>query len=305
MLLPSPLEEITLPLFKEKGLTVYVKRDDLIHPEISGNKWRKLKYNLQEADKQKLKTLLTFGGAYSNHIAASAAVGKLFDRNIIGVIRGEETLPLNPTLQQATEDGMQLFYASRSEYKKKNSTNFIELLKQVFGDFYLIPEGGGNKLGVKGCQDIVTEIDEDFDYILTDCGTGATLAGICNALTGKQKVIGIPVLKGGEFIEDEVKTLLEDDYLNVKDKLELQTAYHFGGYAKYTMELIDFMRDFYTKTKIKTDPIYTGKLFYAFMDLVKKNHFPQGSKIVVVHTGGLQGISGFEERFGFKIYEDN
>ena len=304
MLIPSPLEAINYPLFTEKQINVYVKRDDLIHAEISGNKWRKLKYNLIAAKAQNKNTILTFGGAYSNHISATAAVGKKFDFKTIGVIRGEETLPLNPTLLQAEKDGMRFLYVSRTDYRKKHTPEFIDKLKEELGDFYIIPEGGGNKLGVKGCNDIVNEIDIDFNYILTDCGTGATLAGICEVLKVNQKAIGIPVLKGGEFIKDEVKTMwLGDAYTRIESQYSLETGYHFGGYAKYKPELIEFMRGFYTQTNIKTDPIYTGKLFYALVDLAKKDYFKRGSTIVVVHTGGLQGIKGFEKRHGFSIFD--
>lgn len=302
MLLPSPLQEISLPLFQDKKLQVFVKRDDLIDPIISGNKWRKLKYNLAKAEEGGHDTILTFGGAYSNHIAATARVGKLYNYKTIGVIRGEETLPLNPTLEQAAQDGMHLHYVSRSDYKLKEQSDFIEGLRNEFGNFYLVPEGGGNKLGVKGCTDIVNEIEIDFDYILSDCGTGATLAGIVSALSKNQRAVGIPVLKSGGFIRDEVKQYLKDEVEGFDNKYELMLDYHFGGYAKYKPELIEFMRWFYQETGIKTDPIYTGKLFYALVDLVKNNYFPENTKIVVVHTGGLQGISGFEDRFGFKIY---
>ena len=303
MLIPSPLESINYPLFTEKQINVYVKRDDLIHAEISGNKWRKLKYNLIAAKAQNKNTILTFGGAYSNHISATGATGKKNGFKTIGVIRGEETLPLNPTLLQAEKDGMRFLYVSRTDYRKKNTTEFINKLKEKLGDFYIIPEGGGNKLGVKGCNDIVNEIDIDFNYILTDCGTGATLAGICEVLEVNQKAIGIPVLKGGEFINDEVKLWLGDAYTRVENQYSLETGYHFGGYAKYKPELIEFMRGFYTQTNIKTDPIYTGKLFYALVDLAKKDYFKRGSTIVVVHTGGLQGIKGFEKRHGFSIFD--
>jgi len=303
MQIPSPLEELHLPLFEEKKITVFIKRDDLIHPEISGNKWRKLKLNIEKAKSLNKNTILTFGGAYSNHIAATAAVGKLFNLKTIGIIRGEETLPLNPTIEQAKDAGMEIKYISRSEYKKKNENDYINKLTETHGDFYLIPEGGGNTEGVMGCKDIVTEIDVNFDYILTDCGTGATLAGIYTGLKANQKAIGIPVLKGGEFIKNELEYFLEKDFQSLKEKVILKCDYHFGGYAKYKPELIEFMRYFYLETGIKTDPIYTGKLFYAFQDLVYKDYFPEKSKIIIVHTGGLQGISGFEKRHNFDIYE--
>ncbi len=305
MNIPSPIQKLDSPLFKEKEVEVWIKRDDLIHTEISGNKWRKLKYNLEKCKAGNYKSLLTFGGAYSNHILATAKIG--FDHNIktIGIIRGEEHLPLNPTLQQSIEFGMELHYTSRTDYRKKAEQQYLFQLKKQFNNPYIIPEGGGNIEGVLGCKDIVEEINFDFDYILTDCGTGATLAGLNLALKPHQKAIGIPVLKGGEFINKEVShfyKLLNTDYSTL-NKIDLALDYHFGGYAKHKQELIDFMRSFYKQTTIKTDPIYTGKLFFGFMDLVKKDYFPRGSKVVVVHTGGLQGIEGFEKRYKFKLYQ--
>lgn len=304
MNIPSPIHALHLPLFDEKEVSVWIKRDDLIHDEISGNKWRKLKYNLAAFQKGNYNSILTFGGAYSNHILATAKVG--FDNKVetIAIIRGEEQLPLNPTLKRSVELGMKIHYVSRTEYREKDTVQFLDKVKEKFGNVYIIPEGGGNKEGVLGCKEIVNEIDVDFDYILTDCGTGATLAGISLALTANQKAIGIPVLKGGDFILDEVNNyveLLNEDTSKIKN-IELATDYHFGGYAKHKPELIEFMRLFYTQTGIKTDPVYTGKLFYGLLDLIKNDHFPKESKIVVVHTGGLQGIAGFEERYKMKIF---
>ena len=304
MQIPSPLEKLELPIFEEKQLKVWVKRDDLIHPEISGNKWRKLKHNIQKYKNGNYKALLTFGGAYSNHILATAKVGFDFGIHTIGIIRGEEHLPLNPTLKKSTELGMEIQYVSRSDYKEKHTEDYKEKLKKEFGNVFIVPEGGGNVEGVLGCKDIVMEIEQDFDYILTDCGTGTTLAGIGLALKEHQKVIGIPVLKGGGFIENEVRNFyaqIEKAELFLP-QIELETAYHFGGYAKHKPELLSFMRSFYEQTNVKTDPVYTGKLFYGFMDLVQKNRFPPHSKIVVVHTGGLQGIEGFEKRYKLSIY---
>lgn len=304
MNIPSPIQKLELPIFHEKEVSVWVKRDDLIHDEISGNKWRKLKHNVNTFQKGSYDSILTFGGAYSNHILATAKVGVDNQIKTIAIIRGEEQLPLNPTLRRSKELGMKIFYVSRTEYKEKNMEIFLAKIRKQFGNAYIIPEGGGNKEGVLGCKDIVNEINVDFDFILTDCGTGATLAGISLALSHNQKVIGLPVLKGGSFILDEVKNyyqLLNKDSTKVQN-IELVTDYHFGGYAKHKPELITFMRSFYEETRIKTDPIYTGKLFYGFMDLVKKDYFPKGSTIIVVHTGGLQGIAGFEERYNINIF---
>lgn len=305
MKIPSPLHELKLSILEEKKVKVWIKRDDLIHDEISGNKWRKLKLNVEAFQKGSYKAILTFGGAYSNHILATAKVGADYNIPTISIIRGEEQLPLNPTLKRSKELGMEIHYISRSAYREKDKIEFLDKIKEQFGNVYIIPEGGGNIEGVLGCKDIVTELDENFNYILTDCGTGATLAGISLALNKNQKAIGVPVLKGGSFILGEVKNYYQllGEGLSSLENIELATGYHFGGYAKHKPELIDFMRSFYTETGIKTDPVYTGKLFFALMDLLKLDYFPKGSKMIVVHTGGLQGIAGFEERYKTVIYQ--
>ncbi len=304
MLLPSPLEQLHLSLFEEKKVEVWIKRDDLIHDEISGNKWRKLKYNVQTFQEGNYDTILTFGGAYSNHILATAKVGFDFKIPTIGIIRGEEQLPLNPTLARAKELGMQLHYSSRTEYKEKDNPTYLQQLQQQFGAIYIIPEGGGNTQGVLGCKDILSEIKTNFNYIVTDCGTGATLAGLAVGLKKHQKAIGIPVLKGGEFILQEVKKYYQLMEVNLAqiEQIDLATDYHFGGYAKYKPELLEFMRSFYLQTGIKTDPVYTGKLCYGVLDLIAKDYFPPQSKIIILHTGGFQGIAGFEKRYKIKIY---
>ncbi len=199
MQIPSPLQELRLPIFSEKKLKVWIKRDDLIHSEISGNKWRKLKYNIQKYKEGNYDSLLTFGGAYSNHILATAKVGFDFKIKTIGIIRGEEHLPLNPTLKKSVELGMELQYVSRSDYREKHKKEFTEKLKKELGEVYIIPEGGGNLEGVLGCKKIVEEIEQDFDYILTDCGTGATLAGIGLALKKTSKSNWHPCFKRREI----------------------------------------------------------------------------------------------------------
>jgi 1-aminocyclopropane-1-carboxylate deaminase len=295
MNIPSPLTEIHDSLFKKAEITVYIKRDDLIHPYISGNKWRKLKYNIQEAIQQKKDTVLTFGGAYSNHIQATAFSAKYFGINSIGIIRGEYTEPLNPTLQTAMDNGMKIFYLNRLAYrqKEKKLEEILQKLEINNESFYIIPEGGYNKKGARGCAEIISEIEIDFDYFITACGTGTTLAGISSNLKSHQKAIGIPVLKGGEFIHNNLSQLTE----NKSHSVELFCDYHFGGYAKYTDELMTFIQDFYHKHTITLDPIYTGKMIYAFYDKVKQGYFPKNSVIILLHTGGLQGIDGFNKRF--------
>lgn len=302
--IPSPLHPIYDPLFDQKRVSVFFKRDDLIHPDISGNKWRKLKYNLLAA---KGKSILTFGGAYSNHIAASAAACNNQSVKSIGIIRGERPKILNNTLILSEQNGMELHFISREEYKRKNDQDFIEELKRKFNDPYIIPEGGSNIEGLLGCKEVLDEIDIDFDYILSAVGTGTTLAGICSSLKKDQKSIGISVLKGAEYLEDEVATFL-NEYLGKKEavevlkNMELNHDYHFGGYAKIKPELIDLMNEFYSTFNIKTDPIYSGKSLYALYDMIKNDRFEVGSKIIYYHCGGLQGIEGMKNRYGINLF---
>ena len=275
-----------------KGIPLTVKREDQLHPEISGNKYRKLKYNILEAQKQQKKTLLTFGGAYSNHIAATAAAGKEYGFNTIGIIRGDELkdkVSENPTLTYAQSCGMKFKFISRSDYRKKEEISFIEALEKEFGDFYMIPEGGTNDLAVKGCEEILTKDDVDFDYICTCVGTGGTIAGIINSAKARQKVLGFSALKG-DFLEEEIRKY------TALNGWQLITDYHFGGYGKIKPELITFMNEFKEKTGISLDPIYTGKMLFGIIDMIKKNNIDKNSKILVIHTGGLQGIKGINAK---------
>lgn len=267
-------------------IEVYVKREDVLHSEISGNKFRKLKYNLIEAQKLGLTKLLTFGGAYSNHIAAVAAAGKEFGFETIGVIRGEELQEKyqeNPTLKKASENGMQFEFITRTQYRDKNNAVFLDQLKNKFGDFYLIPEGGTNELAVKGCKEILTDDDERFDFICCAVGTGGTISGIINSLKPHQQAIGFPALKG-DFLTEDIKKYAENSQWN------LVTDYHFGGYAKINDELKQFMKQFFKKYLITLDPVYTSKTFFGVIDLISKGYFKLDSKILIIHTGGLQGL---------------
>jgi 1-aminocyclopropane-1-carboxylate deaminase len=271
-----------------KGISLVIKREDLIHPFVSGNKFRKLKYNLRQAKIENQTTLLTFGGAYSNHIAAVAYAGKENDFKTIGVIRGDELtdkIDDNPTLKFAQECGMQLVFVSRDNYRLKSAPSFLEQLEQQYGSFYLVPEGGTNALAIKGCEEILTNEDTVFDYIGCAVGTGGTISGIINSALPHQKVLGFPALKG-DFLQDEIRNFVRND------NWELITDYHFGGYAKVNDELIDFINWFFEKTTIPLDPVYTGKMVFGIFDLIEKNYFPENSKILLIHTGGLQGIQG-------------
>lgn len=288
--LNSPLQKITDETLTHFSINLYIKRDDLIHPEISGNKWRKLKYNIEAAKKRNLSAILTFGGTYSNHIAATASAGKDFGIKSIGIIRGEETFPLNPTLSLAKQCGMELHYMDRTTYREKETEKVVNQLKEKFDDFWLVPEGGYNKKGALGCEEIIDEIDINFDYICTACGTATTLSGIINAIDKNQTALGFSALKGGEFLHENITKLTN------KKNYQLITDYHFGGYAKYKPELIDFIHRFKTTHNIQLDPIYTGKMMFGIYDLIKQNYFQKNTTIIAVHTGGLQGIAGFNER---------
>lgn len=285
-----------IPIVFSNNITVHIKREDLIHPIVSGNKFRKLKYNLLDAKDQNKGTLLTFGGAFSNHIAAVAYTGHQNSLKTIGVIRGQELdnqEKLNPTLLFAQSCGMQLEFVSREAYRQKNEESFLSMLKNKFGDFYLIPEGGTNSLAIKGCEEILTVHDAVFDHICCSIGTGGTISGIINSANLNQKVLGFPALKGN-FLKDEIRIFVQNE------NWELITDYHFGGYGKVNEDLIAFINQFYKSTQIPLDPIYTGKMVYGVLDLIAKNYFPANSKILLIHTGGLQGITGMNEKLSRK-----
>ena len=278
------------------SISMHIKREDLIHPFVSGNKFRKLKYNLLQATAENQETLLTFGGAFSNHIAAVAFAGNEKGFKTIGIIRGDELaskVSENPTLLFAQNCGMQLEFISREDYRLKSEVSFLENLKQKFGGFYHIPEGGTNDLAIKGCEEILTSEDADFDYICCSVGTGGTISGIINSVLPHQKVFGFPALKG-DFLKEEIRNFVQND------NWELVTDYHFGGYAKVNAELTVFINHFYLENQIPLDPIYTGKMVFGVIDLIKKNYFPAKSKILLIHTGGIQGIQGMNMKLKSK-----
>lgn len=279
-----------LPLQKN-GITLGIRREDLIHPFISGNKYRKLKYNLRQAKAENQTTLLTFGGAFSNHIAAVAFAGKELDFKTIGIIRGDELrdkIQENPTLRFAQENGMQFDFVSRNDYSNKEMPEFIEQLKQKFGSFYLIPEGGTNDLAIQGCEEILTKEDSQFDYICCAVGTGGTISGLINASLPHQKVLGFPALKG-DFLKEEIRKFAQNQ------NWDLISEYHFGGYGKIDLELINFINNFNQSNNIPLDPVYTSKMAFGVFDLIAKDYFPSNSKILLIHTGGLQGIQGMNQ----------
>jgi 1-aminocyclopropane-1-carboxylate deaminase len=271
------------------GIELFIKREDWLHPIISGNKFRKLKYNIQEAKKLGHTALLTFGGAFSNHILAVAGAGAEFGFTTIGIIRGEELeskIAENPTLAKAKELGMQFYFVSRTAYRDKEKTLFVNHLKEIFGNFYLIPEGGTNELAVIGCEEILTDADKEyFTHITCAVGTGGTISGLINSSGQKQQIIGFSSLKGA-FLSDVICNFV------LKTNWNINEAYHFGGYGKVNDELISFLNSFYNQTAIPLDPVYTGKMVFGVLNLIEKAYFPNNSKILMIHTGGLQGIKG-------------
>lgn len=283
-----PTIEIDSSLFGMGKVSLFVKREDLLHPFVSGNKFRKLKYNLLEAQNLQFDTVLTFGGAFSNHIVATAVAAQEMGLKSIGIIRGEEVAGKthqNPTLSFAKKCGMRLYFVTREDYRLKEKEKFLTGLKLHLGPFYLIPEGGSNSLAVKGCEEILTKSDFSFDYICVSVGTGGTMAGIVKASKESQKVIGFSALKG-TFQTSEI-----EKYCN-KSNFEITDSYCFGGYGKIDTDLVRFMNDFKKKTQIPLDPVYTGKMMYGILDLIKKGYFKENCRILAIHTGGLQGVAG-------------
>lgn len=287
----SPVHQVTNPLFDEHGVTVFLKRDDLIHPMISGNKWRKLKYLLKNAQDKQKNHLVTFGGAYSNHLLATAGAAAKFGFKATGIVRGEEVK--NDTLFLCKLHGMQLMFTDRDSYRDKQA-----LFHKYFGDdedAIFIDEGGASAEGALGCSELVDELTDAYDHIFCACGTGTTAAGIINGLNNHQlktQFNAVPVFKNGGFIKDEI-----DRFLTAPAEYSLHTDYHFGGYGKATDELIGFIKQFVATTGIVIEPIYTGKMVYALYDLIGKGYFKTGSKILAIHSGGIWGLLGMKDRF--------
>lgn len=292
---PSPVHALVSAKIAEAGVELFIKRDDLLHPLVSGNKWRKLKYNVQEMQRLQQDTMLTFGGAFSNHIYAVAAAGKLFDFKTIGLIRGEAHSPLNPTLAYAASCGMQLEYVDRNSYRAKDETEFLENLKSQYGNCYILPEGGSNQLALAGCRELVEEININFDYICVACGTGATLSGIAQGLNAEQTALGFAALKATNYFENQLNFFLGND-IRQHHHVKIMEQYHFGGYARITKPLVTFIDWFEATFAIPLDPVYTAKMMYGIFDLLRQGYFPRGSRIVAVHTGGLQGLLGMGDK---------
>ncbi len=309
---PSPVQEIVDPRLSGRGVRLLVKRDDLLcfpeHPAFMGNKWRKLKYNLRQARSVGHDQLITFGGAFSNHIAAVAAAGARFGFRTAGIIRGERPAGLNATLRYAEHCGMALHFLDRTTYRRHPEPEVQEAILRRAGPGFVIPEGGANAAALAGCRELADEIKKQLaantvaHYALS-CGTGGTAAGLIAGLGPADRVLAFPALRGG-FMAGAIQRLLEAHFPETPfPKWSVRGEYHFGGYAKFRPGLIDFMNRFYRQTGIPLDPVYTGKLFYGLFDLTAQGYFPEGTTVLAVHTGGLQGVAGFKERFGASILE--
>ena len=302
--LPSPLQQLKSEFLGKNDVQLWIKRDDLIHPEISGNKWRKLELNVLKAKEKKLP-ILTFGGAFSNHITAVASACAQVGIRSIGIIRGEEHDGHNISLATAKKQGMELHFISRNEYRLKKDSEYIQALAQQFGSFHLVPEGGANFYGVMGCTNILSEINDDFDIFCCAAGTGTTAAGISLGIKDKQRLEIFPALKGGEFLEQDIHELLfnslyDTDLVDSKMKqISLILDFHFGGFAKLNPQtpLINFVNSFYEEFNISLDLIYNGKMMFGIFERIKNGEYKAGSKIVALHSGGLQGNSGMKKRF--------
>jgi 1-aminocyclopropane-1-carboxylate deaminase len=288
----TPFQELEYPSLARSGVRIVVKREDLNHPHVSGNKWWKLKYNLQEAKRSGHHTLLTFGGAFSNHLYATAAAARELGFRSIGVVRGEETLPLNPTLAFARECGMHLHYVDRTKYREKDSDHFNLDLKRRFGDFYRIPEGGTNEHAIRGVAEFARAVKQQlhFDYLCLPVGTGGTLAGVIAGLAGDAEVIGVSVLKDGLFLQRQVENGLREFSGSLFTNWRIETSYHQGGYAKTTPALLAFIEAMKHQHNLPLDRVYTGKLLVAVIDMIRQEKFKPGSTVLVLHTGGLQGV---------------
>ncbi len=284
----STLTQVFTPLLTQKEIELWIKRDDLIHPIISGNKWRKLKYILDHALTLNVHTIVSMGGAYSNHCHALAFAGKQLNLKTKAFIRGERPKNLNPTLQDILDWGMELIFISRSEYRQLRNFKKHDDLPMLKKGEYWLPEGGATELALHGVGEIISEIELGYDFICVPCGTGTTLAGLLNSVSNNCQVIGFSALKGACFLVDDIERILEK---NKSKRLtwSIQLDYHFGGFAKYNNELLLFIEDFIKRHNIEIEPIYTGKMFYGLFDLIRQDYFNPGQKIVAIHTGGLQG----------------
>lgn len=284
----SPLTPINEPLLNERGLRLWIKRDDLLDPVISGNKWRKLKYILNHALQVEADTIISMGGPYSNHLHALAFVGQCLGLKTIAYVRGEKPAQLNPTLRDLLAWGMQLHFVSRSDYRALRAYKAYDSLPELKSGQYWLPEGGATDLALQGVAEIVDEIDIDYDVLAVACGTGTTLAGLIAAMPPGKKALGVAALKGAGFLNDDVGQLLSGQIGQLAD-WQILLDYHHGGFGKTSPELMAFIDDFQARHRLALERVYTGKLLFGLYDLIRQGFFTPGQSIVAIHTGGLQG----------------
>jgi 1-aminocyclopropane-1-carboxylate deaminase len=282
---PSILKKINDPWLEQRQIELYIKRDDLLHPVISGNKWRKLKYSLDHALSLGSDTLISMGGAYSNHLHALAYVGKVLGLKTIGLIRGEQPLVLSTTLNDIKRWNMELRFVSRTDYRLLRQYKNYDTLPGLKSGEYWLPEGGATNLALQGVAELITEIGIPYDSFCVPCGTGATLAGVAEVASESVSVLGFAALKNASFLTADVDALLSQS----RNNWQINLDYHFGGFGKINAELSAFIEEFELKSAIPLEPIYTGKMIYGIYDLIKKNYFKPGQRIIALHTGGLQG----------------
>ncbi|MFI8994466.1 1-aminocyclopropane-1-carboxylate deaminase/D-cysteine desulfhydrase [Streptomyces sp. NPDC053542] len=289
--LPSPVQEIEDDRFARRGVRLLLKRDDLIHPDLPGNKWRKLEPNLRAAAAAGDRTLLTFGGAYSNHLRATAAAGRLLGLATIGVVRGEELAgrPLNPSLARCAADGMRLHFLDRARYRRKDDPELLDALRARFGPYRLVPEGGSNALAARGCAALGHELAGAADVVAVACGTGGTLAGLAAGLAPGQRALGFPVLKGGpgpgHFLEADVLRLQEAAFGGRRGDWRLETAFHCGGYARSTPALDAFAADFEARHGLPLERVYVAKMLLGLTTRTEEGAFAPGTTVAAVVTG--------------------
>ena len=297
----SELQSLHHPLFLQHNVQVQVKRDDLIHPIISGNKWRKLKYNLAHVKQHNnLRGVLSFGGSYSNHIHALAFACYQQKLPCVGVIRGEESYANNFTLTWARHWGMRLHFVDRKTYRRRHDEDYLAQLQQEYADYFIVPEGGSNKLAIAGVSEVMTELTQqtEFDTLMTPVGSGGTIAGLisgdCNTNKTQHKLLGIVVLKGANYLRYEVEKLLPNSTNH--HSWQLFNDYHRGGYAKFSPLDAARILEFNQITGVNFEPVYSGKMVLALLDLLEQGYFTKGERIVLLHTGGMQGLGGMIER---------
>ncbi|KZN58119.1 hypothetical protein N473_05095 [Pseudoalteromonas luteoviolacea CPMOR-1] len=291
--LESPLQTIKHPLLTAKKIQLQVKRDDLLHPSVQGNKWRKLKYNLIALKRQQSQCLLTFGGAFSNHLYATAMASKLFHIPAHFIVRGPHLDLSNPTIRFAKACKVNLHPVTRIEYRQRHDVHYLEQLKRQFPSAFIIPEGGSNQFALQGCKELAQSLPSS-DYLCCAVGSGGTLAGILQGVHKTTKVLGFAVLKNAEYLNEEVTTL-NPSALKLNN-WQILTQFHGGGYGKFSAPIWDFCQTMKRDHHLPLEPIYTGKMMHGLWQMIEQDQFPQHSRIIAIHTGGLQGLDGLRYR---------